>query len=189
MKESGFTLIELLIAAAIFSLVIAMALPSFSTSIKKHRLEASATEIYRLLVIARSHAISLNQVTTLCPSSDQQSCVSNRDWSAKSVLLFIDNNFDGNRDADEKLLKVSKLPEQQLVHYRAFQNKSYLQFLPSGITNYQNGHFSICSDDKNQETAIIIIINRSGRGYYGQDNNSDGIVENGSGNNVSCEFS
>lgn len=189
MKHSGFTLVELLVATAIFSLVIAMALPSLSTNIKNHRLQANATDIYRLLVLARSQAINLNRVTTLCPSSDQQSCLKSRDWSGKHILLYVDNNFDGQRDSGEELIKISKLPEKQLVHYRALQNKSYLQFLPSGITNYQNGHFSICSDDKNQESAIIIIINRSGRGYYGQDNNNDGIVENGSGNNVVCEFS
>ena len=121
MKQQGFTLIELLIALAIFSLAIAIALPSFKDTIAKHQLRSSGTEIYRILAVARSYAISLNRVTTICPSVDQQQCLTDRNWSEKYILIFVDNNFDGEHDAEEEILtEFIRIRNEILVDFFRF---------------------------------------------------------------------
>jgi type II secretion system protein H len=54
----GFTLIELMVVVVMLGIFAAIAVPSFSTMIEKNRVEGSASELYRLLLSARSDAVT-----------------------------------------------------------------------------------------------------------------------------------
>lgn len=61
----GFTLIELMVVVALLGIFASIAVPSFNRMIEKNRVEAVASELYRLVQAARSDAVNKRAVATL----------------------------------------------------------------------------------------------------------------------------
>ena len=78
----GFTLVELLITLVILGFLIALALPSFTNSLRSNRVATTSNEVLASLSLARSEAIKGIGTAGVCPSTDGTSCTSAAtDWS------------------------------------------------------------------------------------------------------------
>ena len=73
-NENGFTLIEAMVSVAIMSILLAVAVPSFSESRLSSQLRASSSSLLASISLARSEAIKRNAPVMLCVSSDGQVC-------------------------------------------------------------------------------------------------------------------
>ncbi len=185
----GLTLIELLVGLTIMGIISAIAIPSFSEAIRRHQISTHTGQIYHLLVFARSQAVSYNQPVTLCPSQGTMNCLRSRDWSHKNLLVFIDNNHNGARDNQEQIVRIFDTGQEgSRLLWRSFGNKSYLTFMPIGLTDYQSGNITYCHSGLDRAEAKILVMNIAGRPYYGQDSNGDAIAENGSSDNLQCSL-
>ena len=180
----GWTLLELLITLAILSITLSFATGSYAL-IQKARYSAAAKEVTQAIQYARTQALGSHTQTYLCPSSNGRSCVAN--W-AEQLVVYRDLNGDKLLDsADETLRLVDLNASQAKLKWRAFRNKRYLEFTPAGMTDYQNGTFTLCPLNDDVSLAKAIILNVAGRPYFGKDSNGNGITEYSNGNDVSCE--
>ncbi|MEW5248923.1 GspH/FimT family pseudopilin [Microbulbifer sp. 2201CG32-9] len=180
----AFTLVELIFSIAILAIVIALAAPSMSDLHRRHRNESTGRQLFDLISLGRGKAYGHGQVYTLCPSDDGQSC--GDDWG-RGAMLFVDSDSSGERATTEKIERVmSALPAGASLQWRSFSPKTFLQFRPDGLTSNQNGNFAYCPPDGKASHGWIIVLNATGRPYYGRDSDSDGIVETGSGKNLAC---
>lgn len=68
-RSVGFTLIELIVGLAVFGILVAIALPSFRSSIQKTKADADASDLVRLLNYARLEAIDRGIVTRVRPTA------------------------------------------------------------------------------------------------------------------------
>ena len=66
--HSGFTLIELLVAITIGSILLALAVPSFTTVVQNNRRAAYVNEFVGALIFARSEAVTLRRPVVICRS-------------------------------------------------------------------------------------------------------------------------
>lgn len=89
-KCHGFSLLELMTTVAVLAILVAIAVPSFTTLINSNRLTSQANELVVAFQYARSEAARLNSRVTLCPSSDGESC-SGGDWS-RTIAIVAKNN-------------------------------------------------------------------------------------------------
>ena len=182
-KQNGFTMIELLTAVAISSITLTFGVSSMQTLVVEQRVDSYAGNILQSVHNARQHAILKGKPITLCASEDGQNCSEN--WSL-GHLIFIDHN--GNRELDEedKILNHSSGSNtSDPVYWRSFRVADTLQFLPTGITNHQNGTFTICG--KNEvERARAVIVTKTGRPRMSQDANGDGLDEGADGRPLRC---
>ena len=67
----GFTLIELMIIIALLSIVLGIAIPSFTQLVNNNRSQALAQEAVALLNFARSTAVTQRTTTAVCPEADR----------------------------------------------------------------------------------------------------------------------
>lgn len=179
----GFTLIECLIVLAVISISLMVSTPVFSV-LEKYRIESNARDVSNAVMYARLLAIKDKKSVFVCPSKDKLSC--DRAW-AKSILVYRNNNDDKAFEIGDELIHIFDLGNaSSLVRWSSFRRKDYLELLASGMTNYQNGTFTVCAESKSPSTAIPVIINVAGRTYYGRDRNKDGIREFSSGQAVHC---
>lgn len=81
---------------------------------------------------------------------------------------------------------MGALPQGASLEWSSFGNKPYLQFRPNGLTSNQSGNFSYCPPGGDTKYGWIIVLNATGRPYFGKDKDGNGVVENGSGENLSC---
>jgi len=65
----GFTLIELLITIAMFSIIAAVAVPSFTETAATQRVRSLATDLHTALLVARSEAVKRNVDVAVQPAA------------------------------------------------------------------------------------------------------------------------
>lgn len=183
----GLTLIELLLVLGISTfLLLQFAQPAWQELHQRKQVELMMTELQQFIAMARSSAVSLNSMVTLCRSDDGNQCRGR--WKDGSIL-FTDANADHILNADDRLLfRLPALaPEiQGNLAFNAFRNRQYLQMTPQGSTNFQNGNFTWCPADGNLRLARQLIVSVSGRTRMARDSNGDGIVENSQGQPLDC---
>jgi len=85
--ERGITLVESMVTVAIMVLLLALAVPSFKSSIESNRRTVLINQLYEDLTFARSEAIKRNVRVEVCPSTTGTSCSGINDWS-KGWIVF-----------------------------------------------------------------------------------------------------
>ncbi len=149
----------------------------------KNRITTQVNTLALAVRMARESAIIKNNVVTLCRSADK------RQYGGKwhdGMILFIDENKDHKfNDSDTLITTFAKFPEGDMIYWRSFQNRQYLQMSPQGTTRYQNGTFTYCPKEGLQY-ARGIIINAAGRVRFSKDSNIDGIDEGADNRPLRC---
>ena len=145
-KTSGFTLVELMIALTLVSILVIVAIPSFSGSMKRNRAASQANDLVTALAQARSEAIRRNLVITVCSSANSTTCAASTNW-ATGWIVFIDVNQNGayDDDGDTDLCETgsNNLPSEDCVlkvypelsgNSTLTASANFLQFRGSGET-------------------------------------------------------
>jgi type IV fimbrial biogenesis protein FimT len=73
-EERGFSIIELMVAIVVGAILVAIAVPSFRTTLQKHRLRVSADSLQAAVQYARTEAILRATYVSLCASADGATC-------------------------------------------------------------------------------------------------------------------
>lgn len=185
-ENRGFTLIELMITISIAAILMAIAIPSFTSTIRSTRLTTQANEFVTSLNLARSEAIKRGVQVTV-----RRKGVSSKIWEQGwDVFVDVDGNNTFNDNNDATLCETNE--DCQLKTHDPLSNgyslrtggsvyKDYAAYLPSGLSKSVAGDtFTLCdSSDGNTtpeaNTSKIIIINTVGRARVGIDSNNDGI--------------
>jgi type IV fimbrial biogenesis protein FimT len=97
-RSAGFTLIELLVTIAIAAILLALALPTFTESIRANRVSTATNLMLATLNFARAEAVRSKSSARICPNNNGTSCGSN--WSA-GMLVWTDENGDAALTANE----------------------------------------------------------------------------------------
>ena len=181
--SSGLSLIELMIALGVAALLASLASPGFARFIAGQRATATMNDFAAAIAIARSTAIIRRSHVVLCPGTER--CGRRNSWQ-DGALVFADDNRNGRRDADERL--ITRVPgfEHGSVRWRSFRNRTAIRFTPRGLTDWQNGHFVYCPANGDARAARMLIVNVAGRVRVARDKDHNGIREGADGRDLTC---
>jgi type IV fimbrial biogenesis protein FimT len=73
-KSRGFTMLELMVAIAVVAVLTALAVPSFRTTIQKHRLRSATDTLQAAIDYARAEAVMRATYVSVCASADAATC-------------------------------------------------------------------------------------------------------------------
>ncbi len=185
------TLIQLLVVLSIVSVLLGRSLPAMADFIAAQRATAAANAIVGAVNLARASAIVHGVTVTFCPRAGVTGaagarCGKRKHW-AQGGLIYADRNRNGKREPDEALFGVMPaLEARATLYWRAFRNRSYLQFSAKGYTAWQNGTFQYCPASREAKHSRAVIINAQGRVALARDSDGDGIVEYANGEPLVC---
>lgn len=183
----GFSLVELTVVIAIIALTAYLAMPSFYQWKNKHNVESAVSTLMDAINFTRYTAIETNSIVTLCPTEDYTTC--SNTWQG-AIMIFHDQNMDKERDPSEDLIRLQELNLDGYIKSESwFGSNRYLQMTPGGLTNNQNGRYTVCPSNGDNQLARQIIINRRGKARLAKDWDQDGIIDGTKGNPVSCNVS
>ncbi len=155
MQNHGFTLLELLVTLTIMSLIMMVGLPSLSQQIQNNRTETAALELFGAIQLARNTAVRSNSRATLRKLGSWQD-----GWE-----VFDDNNRNGTREPDERLLVQQQAPLKAHIHANG-PISTYVSFVGTGESKkmngaFQAGTFTICPTGTGP--GYELVLSRGGR--------------------------
>lgn len=169
--ERGFTLLEMLVALTLVVIVMSIAIPSFTNTIKNQRLVTSANELLVSLSLARSTAITTRAPVVVCRSSNATqaapACGAGSGWH-EGWFVFSDNNANGVFDALEEQLweQHGPLPTDVTVNVGGNADVA-VRFRALGTVPGFNTTFQVCDDRKSdsqfQSNMRQVVLAFSGR--------------------------
>lgn len=185
-KISGFTLIELIVTLSIIVIVMQYGVHNMKDFVLRNTMTNYVNNFVTMQHLARQTAIFKQSLVTLCASKDGENCLTKKYWH-EGMLVFIDHNGNIKLDGEDVIVKFHKSEVSTItMSWRAFQNKSYLQFSSNGWTNSQNGTFRFCFVNGDTKYNRALIVNRSGRLRLSYDKDNDGTHEDASGDEIIC---
>ena len=157
-QERGYTLYELLMTLGLAALLLSIGLPSFSASLARNRQTIEINALFHAFHLARKQSITRRKVVSLCPSTDGESCLPGKDWSAGWIMFEnVDRDSPPQVDSGEAVLFTHQVADS--VRITANRQGFTLRAVFKRATN---GTFSIC-DAQNRTAAKGLIVSYTGR--------------------------
>jgi len=171
------TIIELMLTLSVVGVLIAIALPSFTSVIQNNRIRGQSADLMANLAIARAEATKRGVRVTMCPSTSYNSnppaCTGGNAWNA-GYIVFADANGNGAYNTGDELITVAEpLSGNNTLTSTGFTGVNAagaaitgeLQFRPSGVTNLPaaGGTFALSDTRTGQNVCRQITIGVTGR--------------------------
>ena len=86
--QQGFTLVELMITVLVAAILLTIAVPSFTTLIRKSNVSSASNALLSDMEYARSEAITRGTTVAVCPSNTGTGCLDNQTYDS-GWLVYI----------------------------------------------------------------------------------------------------
>lgn len=170
-KSRGFTLIELMVVIIIAAILLTIAVPSFTSLIKRNNVDSLQSKLSSALATARTEAASRNKIVIMCHSNDEATC--SGDW-ANGWIIFEDNDRSGDFSTGDILIDVYRNSGQYTIAPDT-ATKTKISFNSQGfVTDASSLLLTICEPDKDVAYARGLFVNRSGLVMKTKDTDGNG---------------
>ena len=139
----GFTMMELLVTLTVAGILLAIAMPSFSSFVRDSRLTTETDTLLYDMSLARSEAVKLDTTVELCASSDHATCSGITDWTDGWIVLC-PANCPAGLGASPALLLVAPAITSGNTMTEQLTGASSVSFNSTGQTGAGNLQFVFC---------------------------------------------
>lgn len=179
-KLTGFTLLECMTIISIISVVLSMAIPSYSDYAGNNLLKNNINYLSASMQYARSQAVTLKKEISICASEDQSECSNRNSWESGWIIFYVN-------DDEKTILRVQDSLRKGTMRSNGLTSESILSFDRSGsIKKSQSGGTFTSCDDRGESDARALIVNNVGFVHVGYDQDENGVQNDHAGNDVKC---
>lgn len=108
-KTRGFTLTELIVAIAMLGIIMAIAIPSFTSIIQNNYSVSMANSLTTALLFARSEGVKRNSPISVCATADSSFTSCGSQW-VLGWIIFVDVNGNGSIESGtDTILRTESL--------------------------------------------------------------------------------
>ena len=143
--RNGFTLVELMVTLAVGIVLVLIGIPSYTAMVQRNALASELNAFSAQLQLARAEALKRNATVILCPGAIGGECKGSEDdgWWSFSRFVWIDDNSDGQIDADEVINeKASRVDGLKIEAANPSPAPDALTFDPKGLLDTRFASFT-----------------------------------------------
>lgn len=157
LRPSGFTLLELLAPMAVVAVLLALAVPAFTTLVLEARLTAAVNRVVHGMHVARHEALKSGADVVLCRSPSGRQCTHTGGWDG-GLIVFVNRDRDDppRVDAGEPILQS----ERAFPLTAVLANRQAFVFRP--WSRSVNGTLTFC-DRRGAARARAVVVSYTGR--------------------------
>ena len=165
--NAGFSLLELMVAVGIAAIVLAVGVPSFSSSIDNQRMTSATNDLVMTMNLAKSEAIKRVAYVTVCKSSNGTSCTAGSTWNEGWIVFANTGNTNlASVDPGDEIIRVFEGVHERISIAAVGGVANFLTFRPGGTigTNVANitGTLTAC-DERGADFARGVTLQPSGQ--------------------------
>ncbi|WP_020158408.1 GspH/FimT family pseudopilin [Methylobacter marinus] len=158
----GVTLIELIVTISIAAILMGIAIPSFTSTIRSNQLTTYANELVASFNLARSEAIKRGVRVSV-----RRKGSASRNWDS-GWDIFTDLNGNGTLDTEDTLLKTYPALTSGFTLRTGANFADFVVYLPTGLLIHISDTFisdtlRLCDSSANTTNSRAITINAVGR--------------------------
>lgn len=161
-KIQGFTIIEIFVGIAILAILLGMALPSFTESLRNNRAISLSNNFLSFLNYARSEAIKRGSNVSVCPATDDSFSACGTDWTQGWIVLLDPN---GTQTVSNATILRTELVDDPNLTLAPTPNVNVVTFTSSGFpaANSSNVSFNILTDGCTGDNGRNITVSFTGQ--------------------------
>ncbi|PXX89378.1 prepilin-type cleavage/methylation domain-containing protein [Marinobacter vulgaris] len=183
--QRGFTLLELMIVVAVVAVITASVSGTWKALIERHTRYAVQSTLSQAFASARSSAVTVNEITTVCPLDENQNCSQNWDLP---ITVFLDPMNARALTVGTEVIRVFDVPDNGFLtaSNSGQSERRYFQYNANGTARGTLGNLIWCPISHNPSGAIQLRMNFGGRITWARDSDEDGVKENSQGQPLVC---
>ena len=159
-RTDGFTLVELAIAAGVFSILLAISLPSLARFIDQNRVGAVLHELRTDLALARTTAVMRRVQVVVCPRQPGLlQCGDTGDWT-HGWMVFLDRDLDRQPNHPTDILQVREAPATSGELLAMMSNRPHLRYQNDGRAAHSTQTLQACARGRLFGTLVINNVGR-----------------------------
>ena len=159
-KDAGFSLIEMIATLSVLAMLLAIAIPAFTTLLQGSRASGTYHLLTTSLAAARLRAIKDNAPVTVCPSADGRTCRSDEVWSDGWIVYRDPDRDPQPQDNDAVIQRFGRVGgDLQLM---STSGRSRVRFQPAGWAYGSNLSIRLCRPGPDGFLGSVIV-NNAGR--------------------------
>lgn len=155
--NAGFTLLELLVVTSVITLLTVAATPSLIQVWQAASVQRTLHVMSTSMALARIHAVTQGEPTSLCPSRDGASCSGGSDWSA-GWIVYRDPQRSPQPRSPVDVIEASP-PLQRGISLRSSASRQRVRFNPGGWAPGSNLRLDVCSRNSPRLLGSIVLSN------------------------------
>ena len=176
--DGGFTLLEAMVAISIAMIILAVGIPSFTSSIDNQRMTAATNELVMTLNVAKTEAIKRVAYVTVCKSSNGATCTAGSSWDDGWIVFANATNANLNQlDVGDELIRVFPALHDRLTIGTVGGVGDFFSFRPSGTLGTSGANITgtlITCDTRGVDHARAVAIRPSGQWAVSHDEDHTG---------------
>ena len=160
MNNKGFTLIELIVTVAILAILVAVAVPSFSSIIENNKMVSARDSLINAFQYARTEAVTRNSSISICPSSNSTSCVATTNWS--NGWIVFEDSASGSTPTVGSILRVYDGLTGFTANFipnGSSATDDFFRYEPTGMldTEVDYGQIDFCDPDSVAKPKVVFV--------------------------------
>jgi type IV fimbrial biogenesis protein FimT len=167
-ESSGFGLLELVVVVSIIAILVALALPSFSSTMRNNRVSAQTNDLLSAINLARNEAITRSRPVTVCAADTSSGAPAEcgSDWN-KGWIVATDTAAASDDPEIEDVLKIwtstgdNELTASNSSTFIRFDSRGQATTSPAPPISFTLMPADACSGDQ-KRSIVVTALGRSG---------------------------
>jgi len=159
---AGLSLVELMITILVLAILLAVAVPSLRTAMRRGYVSNTTNDLAGDLAYARAEAAGRHKYVSICRSTDAETCDTGTSSSyATGWLIYA---YDGGSTGPNQTYSTTADPAHALLRASKGDDRTSISATDEKVLTFNQSGLPVTNNGRTAENFVICVLNKSGDG-------------------------